>query len=838
MMCEKAATIFDVNDVLRQKKVHLAHVNSRRSIVVSGHTAMLGRRAGAARALALAACALLLAAATAADAADAPPETGEPVDGSPGETDRDPRAPETRKQQRARRPAFVDDCDACAAAGYAVHDALAYQQARMRAKLGGDARLAEVTDRAEYAAAAVESACGARGHWLRYAMRGVLDPETDSPFLVLSGPGMDSDGAPGLTRPDDRRGTVELSEALRARCVEETARVGEAFLLAAFDDVDKDVSDAADINIVNDAESRTAENSNSRNKEEHAATFAYALCVDAARAKKAGAPKPPCAETTVRRRAGAVIAAAAREAETVRSLNSAVFVSEGDDDPSEEEDDENDVDPLSALLEQCADRRAELEEVTRAAARGAASGLDPDVGLGADAAFARRCLTASSAAAARGDAFARAASAALKTLNPSGSLGGAHTGDGAEGSPETLKTSVKKNADRNARRARFEARLESALAAYAAAEAAAPRGSPEAAAAATRAARALVSEHPGFDGGPLAGEDEEGDEEEDEADAKTNTREDGDDEKKTREKKRLALARGSFGYDTVSFRSRESRLRVAVSAARRAAETRRFDPAARLALADLLAASGDAEAAFDEYAEALYHLPYHGETAAAATTRAGAAAAAAAHRLAGFCHTMTQALAETHAADDTDTDTNDDDFFEKKRNAPRVPPERVAEIESGLARAAAMAQARSKEAAMNHLEALVMSPSRRRHASLATATLAHAAIVDARYEDALNAAAIVERCDEKRPPQECHAVFLSHARGLMDMRLWSLAREAAHLAVSARGEKGRETRAAWALAAEAERRMDVVADEALMEKTLGKDWRKILRGDPTEKEEL
>jgi hypothetical protein len=32
--------------------------------------------------------------------------------------------------------------------------------------------------------------------------------------------------------------------------------------------------------------------------------------------------------------------------------------------------------------------------------------------------------------------------------------------------------------------------------------------------------------------------------------------------------------------------------------------------------------------------------------------------------------------------------------------------------------------------------------------------------------------------------------------------------------------------------------MDVVADEALMEKTLGKDWRKILRGDPPEKEEL
>ena len=103
----------------------------------------------------------------------------------------------------------------------------------MRAKLGRDARLAEVTDRGEYAAAAVASACDSRGHWLRYAMRGVLDPETSSPFLVLSGPGMDSDAAPGLTRPDDDQGALELSEALRARCVEETARVGEAFLLDA-----------------------------------------------------------------------------------------------------------------------------------------------------------------------------------------------------------------------------------------------------------------------------------------------------------------------------------------------------------------------------------------------------------------------------------------------------------------------------------------------------------------------------------------------------------------------------------------------------------------------------
>ena len=774
---------------------------------------MLGRRAGAARGIALAACALLLFAATATRASDAPPEPGDPDEGFPGETDRDANARETRKQQRARRPAFVDDCDACAAAGYAIHDALAYQQARMRAKLGRDARLAEVTDRGEYAAAAVASACDSRGHWLRYAMRGVLDPETSSPFLVLSGPGMDSDAAPGLTRPDDDQGALELSEALRARCVEETARVGEAFLLDAFNDTDSLSSSKAPANAEADADDDDSDDIDIDRKEEHAAAFAYALCVDAARAKKAAAPKPPCAETAVRRRAAAVISAAAREAETTRSLSKVVLEKTDDDD----DDDDETKDPLSALLRKCSDRRAEFEEVTRAAARGAASGLDPDVGLGADdAAFARRCLSASSAAAARGDALARAASAALTGGSIGGGSVGGHSGGSAEGTTA------------DARRARFDARLASALAAYAAAEAAAPRGSPEAAAAATRAARALVAEHPGFDGGRLAGALElDGGEEEDPLPLR-----DGDEEEKKDEKKNASFS-SRFGYDAVAFRSRESRLRVAVSAARRAAEARRFDPAARLALADLQSASGDAEAAFDEYAEALYYLPYHGEISAAATTRAGAAAAAAAHRLAGFCRTMTEALEETGSSRGDEAAEADGGDEER----PRVTPERVEEIASGLRRAAEMAEARTKEAAMNHLEALVMSPSRRRHASFATATLAHAAVVDARYGDALNAAAIVERCDEQRPPRECHAVYLSHARGLMDMQLWALAREAAHLAVSARGEKGRETRAAWAIAAEAERKMDVVADEAFMEKTLGKDWRAIVRGDP-EKDEL
>jgi len=78
-------------------------------------------------------------------------------------------------------------------------------------------------------------------------------------------------------------------------------------------------------------------------------------------------------------------------------------------------------------------------------------------------------------------------------------------------------------------------------------------------------------------------------------------------------------------------------------------------------------------------------------------------------------------------------------------------------------------------------------------------------------------------------------VFLAHAKALMAMDLWALAREGAHLAVTSKGEKGNEAREASVLASEAERKMDAVADEAFMEKSLGADWRKRLMWD-TERE--
>ena len=86
-------------------------------------------------------------------------------------------------------------------------------------------------------------------------------------------------------------------------------------------------------------------------------------------------------------------------------------------------------------------------------------------------------------------------------------------------------------------------------------------------------------------------------------------------------------ASSAYGLDSVSLPKRAARLKLALAAAARASESRRFDPAPRLVTADLLAISGDHEGAFDEYAEALFYLPYAGEVSAAVTSSAAQTAA-------------------------------------------------------------------------------------------------------------------------------------------------------------------------------------------------------------------
>ena len=542
----------------------------------------------------------------------------------------------------------------------------------MRAKLGRDARLAEVTDRGEYAAAAVASACASRGHWLRYAMRGVLDPETSSPFLVLSGPGMDSDAAPGLTRPDDDQGALDLSEALRARCVEEAARVGDAFLLDAFNDTDGQSSKApADAEAdADDDDSDSGVIIHIDRKEEHAAAFAYVLCGRGAREEGGGA------ETAVRgdrrpppsRRGD--LRGGARSGDDAKPFKSRLSKDRRRRRRRRRRRDERRRRPSVRFAEEVRGPPSGIRggHARRRARRGVRLGprrrprrrrrrLRAAVPLGVERRHrAGRRVREGSLRRAHGRLYRRRLHRRrLYRRSPGGS---------AQGTTADARSRGHRGACEGVRPA-----------AHAAAEAAAPRGSPEAAAAATRAARALVAEHPGFDGGRLAGAlERDVGEEEDPLPLR-----DGD-ENKDEENKDERKPRSRRCCTTPSRSARTSRACASPSPPRgapppRAGSTRRRGWRSRTCWPR----RATPEAAFDEYAEALYYLPYHGEIAAAATTRAGAAAAAAAHRLAGFCRTMTEALEETGTLSRGDEAAEADGGDEER---PRVTPERVEEIAS------------------------------------------------------------------------------------------------------------------------------------------------------------
>ena len=527
----------------------------------------------------------LLFAATATRDSDAPPEPGDADEGFPGETDRDAR--ETRKQQRARRPAFVDDCDACAAAGYAIHDALAYQQARMRAKLGRDARLAEVTDRGEYAAAAVASACDSRGHWLRYAMRGVLDPETSSPFLVLSGPGHGlGRGArpdPAGRRPGRARSERGAQGAVRGGS---RARRGRVLARRAFNDTDGQSSKApADAEAdADDDDSDSGVIIHIDRKEEHAAAFAYALCVDAARGEEGGG-----AETAVRgdrrpRRAAAVISAAARSGDDAKPFKSRLSKDRRRRRRRRRRRDERRRRPSVRFAEEVHGPPSGIRGGHAPPPRGAASeGLTPDGGLGAAGDAARAAVPRRRAPPPRrGATRSRGQPAALT----GGSIGGGSIGGGSpavggerlSGPPPTRAARASRRAwrppwpptrrRRQRRRAGRRRRRRRRLAPRA-------RWSPSTPGSTAGVSRARWS-------GTLAKRrillffNTA---------TRTKTR-------RTKTKKRKPRSRRVSGT-TPSRSARTSRACASPSPPRGAPLRARFDPAARLALADLLAASGD-----------------------------------------------------------------------------------------------------------------------------------------------------------------------------------------------------------------------------------------------------
>ena len=693
-----------------------------------------------------------------------------------------------RSSEPASAPAFVDRCDACAAAGYALHDAMLYQQAKLRARHGSDARLADVADARKATAAAVESACDTRGHWLRYGLKSIARADGGAPLVTLAGPGLDADAAPGISRPDDDASRLVTSEFLRGRCVAEADRVGVDGLIRAFnatapestrrrrassdprdiDDVDLDDLSLPDDDDDDDAhlpldEARVAESS---------AAFAFALCVRGEWDKLPPAPQPrrgetaatkpapaPCLVAATRAKARAVMDAARAAQEATFALTRAAEEAKGDDENGDG------IDGLDATTRACARDApalvAELQKHARALASGSnssgsgsgsggvSSGSYGDARSGGrfglseeQSSSARACLTASDAHFARGDAFARKAADAEMNGRGASALAAADTN----------------------RRA--------ALRAYAAGESAWPSAT-RSALAATRTARALVAENPAF----------------------------------TRQT--YSSDESSSGESSAD----ASPIGAALAAASRAVELDPHDPTGRLAAADLFSAAGDDAAALDEYNFALYYLPFFGETSAAATTRAGAAASSLAHRLAEHLAELSARAEEAEMAG------------------------RRSEVDAATRAAKEAAIARAREAAENHLEALVMEPTRRRHVSMAASMLAHASLSDPyggdeRWSNAVAAADVVEKCDDARPPEECHGVMVAHAKNMAEMELWSLSREAAYLALAAKGERGRATKAAWDVARAAEAKMDAATDEALMARLLGTKWRDIIRGAP------
>ena len=705
-----------------------------------------------------------------------------------------------RASDPASPPPFVDRCDACAAAGYALHDAMLYQQAKLRARHGSDARLADVADARKATAAAVESACDTRGHWLRYGVKSIARADGGAPLVTLAGPGLDADAAPGISLPDDDASRLVTSEFLRARCVAEADRVSVDGLIRAFnatapesrrarassdprviDDVDLD-----DLSLTDDDDDDTHLPLDDARVAESSAAFAFALCVrgewdtlppaPAPRRGETAATKPapaPCLVAATRAKARAVMDAA-------RAAQEATFAFTRAAEETDENAEGEGGGSLGATTRACARDApalvAELRRHARARASGSnSSGFDSDsdsfdarsfgrFGLSEEEEVsARACATASDAHFARGDAYARKAADA--EMNGRGASAAAA-------------------ADTNRR---------AALRAYAAGESTWP-SSARSALAATRTARALVAENPNtrrrVDGRRVSDESSEDDSSEDDSSEDDSSEDDS----------------SSSSFD-------KSPIGAALAAASRAVELDPHDPTSRLAAADLLFAAGDDASASDEYTFALYYLPFFGETAAAATTRAGAAASSLAHRLATHLVELSTRAEEAEMAG------------------------RQSAFDAATRAARESAVARARDAVENHLEALVMEPTRRRHVSVAASMLAHASLADPyggdeRWSNAIAAADVVEKCDDATPPEECRGVMVAHAKNMAEMELWSLSREAAYLALAAKGERGRATRAAWDVARAAEAKMDAATDEALMARVLGPKWRDIIRGAP------
>ena len=233
------------------------------------------------------------------------------------------------------------------------------------------------------------------------------------------------------------------------------------------------------------------------------------------------------------------------------------------------------------------------------------------------------------------------------------------------------------------------------------------------------------------------------------------------------------------------------------------------DPDARITFADVAALVREDADALEQYRYASGLLPLAGERSAAVTTSRAAASSAVANQFATYLRQMEK--------------------FESLSENKTL----VAKMAETRKEAEVLGRKRALEAAEDLLAALTQRPTRRRHAAMAAAAVVYSAWmrdpVDVRAAEA--GPTIGAECDDDRPPVGCYGVMLNHARNMMELELWELARQAAQYAVKAKGEKWKKKKDAGEIIAEAERKMEaaVGGSRSAADANAGKRWREKVR---------
>ena len=214
--------------------------------------------------------------------------------------------------------------------------------------------------------------------------------------------------------------------------------------------------------------------------------------------------------------------------------------------------------------------------------------------------------------------------------------------------------------------------------------------------------------------------------------------------------------------------------------------------------------------AMEQYMYAIGLLQLYGERPAAAATSRAAAASAVANQFATYLRQMERF--ESSAVNDSEHNQTI-----------------VAKMRETKAEAEKLGKKRALEASEDMLTALMQRPTRRRHVGMAAAAVVYSAWTQSPVDVAAAEAgpAVSTECDDDRPPVGCYGVMLNHARNMMELELWELARQAAHYAVRAKGEKWKKKKDAAELAAEAERKMEAARgrSRSTFDPTAGKHWR-------------